>query len=180
MREPRPIHQHKIALQSYLSPCGKLWLASFEERLCLCDWQTNPKHKAIRYRLERLLNATFRQETSPIIKQTIEQLEAYFAQQTTQFTIPIRLVGTEFQQKVWQTIGQIAWGETISYKQLSQKTGSPVAIRAVAQATGANALSIIIPCHRIIGSSSSLVGYAGGLETKRFLLNLESAHFSHK
>jgi len=90
------------------------------------------------------------------------------------FDIPLRLAGSEFQQKVWQALLQIPFGKTATYLGLSNKLQNPKAIRAVAAANGANAISIMVPCHRIIGSSGELIGYAGGLKAKQQLLELES------
>jgi methylated-DNA-[protein]-cysteine S-methyltransferase len=90
-----------------------------------------------------------------------------------QFDLPIKYCGTSFQQEVWQALTAIEYGKTSTYLQQSIKLENPLAIRAVAAANGANALSIIIPCHRIIGSKGELIGYAGGLAAKQFLLDLE-------
>ena len=87
--------------------------------------------------------------------------------------MPLGLIGTEFQRLVWETLMQVPFGETASYSRIAQRVGRPSATRAVANAIGANPMSIIIPCHRIIGESGKLTGYAGGLEAKRFLLNLD-------
>lgn len=85
----------------------------------------------------------------------------------------MRLAGTDFQQSVWRALMEIPYGETRSYMQIAERIGNPKGVRAVAQAIGANGLSIIVPCHRVIGANHSLTGFAGGLEAKRFLLNLE-------
>jgi len=89
------------------------------------------------------------------------------------FTIPLLLIGTEFQKKVWNELLQIPYGTTLSYLKLSQKIGDSKAVRAVANANGSNAISIIIPCHRIIGSNGKMIGYAGGIPIKEKLLALE-------
>lgn len=104
------------------------------------------------------------------------QLSAYFRGELRAFNLPLLPAGTPFQRTVWQAIAEVPYGQTISYKQLAQRIGRPNATRAVANATGANPLAIIIPCHRIIGSNGSLTGFAGGLYAKRFLLNLEAGH----
>jgi len=114
-----------------------------------------------------------RPENLEVIQKTIEQLEDYFSGNRKTFDVPISMVGTDFQQSVWKELMEIPFGETRSYLELSQQLGNPDAIRAVASANGANAISIIIPCHRIIGSNGSLVGYAGGLDAKKRLLRLE-------
>lgn len=103
-----------------------------------------------------------------------EQLAQYFTGERTQFELELDPAGTVFQCKVWQLLREIPYGETISYAQLSDRYGDRLAIRAVAAANGKNPIGIIVPCHRVIGSDGSLTGYAGGLERKRFLLDLEN------
>jgi methylated-DNA-[protein]-cysteine S-methyltransferase len=111
-----------------------------------------------------------------VIEQAKIELAEYFDGERAEFSIPLLLVGSDFQKKVWNELTEIPFGKTATYLDLSKKLGNAKAIRAVASANGANALSILIPCHRIIGSDVSLVGYAGGLPTKRKLLVLEGAH----
>jgi len=105
----------------------------------------------------------------------VRQLEEYFARKRTTFTVPIAPVGTPFQQRVWSELTTIPYGETRSYGQLAEAIGNRSAMRAVGAANGRNPISIIVPCHRVIGSNGTLVGYGGGLERKRFLLGLEGA-----
>jgi len=105
----------------------------------------------------------------------VEQLEQYFARKRTTFTVPIAAIGTPFQQRVWAELRTIPYGETRSYGQLAEAIGNRSAMRAVGAANGRNPISIIVPCHRVIGSDGTLVGYGGGLERKRFLLDLEQA-----
>lgn len=107
----------------------------------------------------------------------MQQLEEYFAKERKVFDVPLLLVGSDFQKRVWQELYSIPFGTTISYKELSQKIGSPKAVRAVANAVGANSISIFLPCHRVIGSNNSLTGYAGGLTVKQKLLELENTAF---
>ena len=108
----------------------------------------------------------------------VQELWEYFRRQRTVFTIPIAPVGTPFQQRVWTELRTIPYGETRSYRQLADAIGNRSAMRAVGSANGRNPISIIVPCHRVIGSDGTLVGYGGGLERKRFLLGLERATFS--
>ena len=102
-----------------------------------------------------------------------EQLEAYFAGSLTEFDLEVRLIGTEFQRRVWAALQTIPYGETRSYGQIAEQIGAPGASRAVGLANGRNPIGIIIPCHRVIGSSGGLTGYGGGLDRKRTLLCLE-------
>jgi methylated-DNA-[protein]-cysteine S-methyltransferase len=101
------------------------------------------------------------------------QLEEYFAGRRRAFDVPLAPVGTAFQQRVWEELQRVGYGGTISYAELAARIGRPTAIRAAGAANGRNPISILIPCHRVIGSSGSLTGYSGGLEAKRHLLELE-------
>lgn len=101
------------------------------------------------------------------------QLEAYFAGQLTEFELPLALHGTAFQRRVWAALRRVRYGETVSYGQLADRIGAPAASRAVGLANGRNPVSIIVPCHRVVGADGGLTGYGGGIERKRFLLDLE-------
>ena len=166
--------ENSISLQHYDSPCGRLVLASFADRLCLCDWSDNPFAERNRRRIEKYLKATSKTETTSVLEDTKRQLDEYFAGKRKAFDIQLCLVGTDFQHKVWNALRSIPYGSTKSYKDIAQCIGKPKAVRAVAGAIGANAISILIPCHRVIGSNHSLTGYAGGLEAKRGLLGMET------
>lgn len=109
----------------------------------------------------------------PLAVLSLEQLRAWFAGRLRQFQLPLTPQGTDFQRQVWQALQQIPWGTTASYAQIAAAVGRPRACRAVGLANGRNPLPIIIPCHRVIGSSGQLVGYSGGLHIKRYLLALE-------
>ncbi len=163
-----------ISIQYFNSPCGLLVLASFGEKLCLCDWSNNPCAERNKRRIERYLNASFKIETTSILEETKRQLDEYFEGNRKAFTIPLLLVGTDFQQQVWNELLNIPYGATTSYKEIAQSICKPKAVRAVAGAIGANGISILIPCHRVVGSDNSLTGYAGGLEAKKMLLQIET------
>ncbi len=109
----------------------------------------------------------------PVLIQTITQLEAYFTGKSMHFDIPFDLRGTPFQLAVWNAVCEIPWGSTTTYHEIAARIGRPTAIRAVGAANGANPISIIVPCHRLIGADGSLRGYGGGIEQKKFLLALE-------
>ena len=162
-----------IYITHYTSPAGELILGDFENQLCLCDWRYRSKRNEVDARILKGLNATFEEKETDVLKETINQLEAYFAKTRETFDLPLLFVGTDFQQSVWKALQEVPFGRTDTYLGLSKKMNNPKAIRAVAGANGANALAIIIPCHRIIGSNQELVGYAGGLTAKRKLLALE-------
>lgn len=120
------------------------------------------------------MNADFKIETSLVLEQTKLQLDEYFLGIRRSFENPLYPVGTDFQKKVWSALLEIPYGETRSYKDIAQNIGNPKGSRAVAGAIGVNGISILIPCHRVIGSNRSLTGFAGGLEAKRILLELET------
>jgi methylated-DNA-[protein]-cysteine S-methyltransferase len=105
--------------------------------------------------------------------QALEQLEEYFAGRLTEFDVPLAFVGTPFQRLVWEALRQIPYGQTVSYGQLADRLGRPAAARAVGLANGHNPISIIVPCHRVVGAKGDLTGYGGGLERKRHLLDFE-------
>ena len=119
------------------------------------------------------MNAEFTMASSAIIEQTVNQLDDYFAGHLTTFNIPLHPVGTDFQHRVWKALLDIPFGQTRSYIEIAKSIGNPQGVRAVAQAIGANGIGIIIPCHRVIGSNHSLTGFAGGLDKKQLLLQLE-------
>ena len=154
---------------------GELIIGSFENQLCLCDWRYRKMRSSIDHRIETGLQAGYVESESDLIVETRKQLSAYFDGDLKLFDLPLLLVGSDFQKKVWKLLLEIPFGKTESYVGLSENLGDVKAIRAVASANGANAISIIVPCHRIIGSDGSLTGYAGGLQTKRRLLRLENA-----
>ncbi|WP_372766974.1 methylated-DNA--[protein]-cysteine S-methyltransferase [Pseudoalteromonas sp.] len=163
----------KIIITEYKSPVDELLIGSIDEQLCLCDWQNRKARSRVDNRISNGLKAEFIFAKSEFNKQVIHQLEAYFAKELSEFSLPLKLVGTDFQQKVWQALMTIPFANTQSYGQLAQSMNMPSAVRAVANANGANAISIIVPCHRIIGSNGKLTGYAGGLDAKQRLLEIE-------
>ncbi len=142
----------------YQSPFGMLKLSSNGQELTELSFGTN-------------LVAS--DETCDILKQTTKQLDEYFAGMRTQFEIPLSLAGTDFQVKVWKALLTIPFGETRSYSDLAMQIGNSKATRAVGMANNKNKIAIIIPCHRVIGKNGKLVGYAGGLDFKQKLLELE-------
>ncbi|SEG00657.1 methylated-DNA--[protein]-cysteine S-methyltransferase [Algoriphagus boritolerans] len=112
-----------------------------------------------------------------VLLSTKQQLEEYFAGKRKTFDMPIGLGGTDFQRKVWLAMNQVPLGQTTTYMKISQKLGNPGAIRAVGAAIGANPILVVLPCHRVLGSDGSLTGYAGGLDKKKALLELEGHAF---
>ena len=162
-----------ICIQYHKTKIGELILGSFEDKLCLLDFNYRKMRNAVDDRIKKGLNADFIEEDSEIIEKTRTELDEYFKENRREFDVPIRMVGTDFQKSVWNALLKVAYGTTSTYLQLAKGINNGKAVRAVAGANGANAIAIIIPCHRIIGSSGELVGYAGGLPTKKRLLTLE-------
>jgi len=162
-----------IHIQYYKSPVGELILGAYGDKLCLADWRYRKTRTSIDNRLTKGLNATYIEEDSEVLQLTRKQFEEYFQGLRQTFDVPLLTVGTEFQKSVWQGLLELPFGTTASYLELAKRIGNEKAVRAVASAVGANAISIFIPCHRIIGSDGSLTGYAGGLEVKKKLLALE-------
>lgn len=117
------------------------------------------------------------QETS-LIKEAHLQFSEYLKGERKEFDIPFRMKGTKFQKQVWTALCEIPYGETRSYKQIAEAIGNPKAVRAVGMANNRNPLLVVVPCHRVIGAHGQLVGYAGGLDKKEFLLRLENPNFS--
>lgn len=167
--------KNSIHIQTYNSICGDLIIGSYDQQICMCDWLKEPHHSQVLHRLQRYLRVPFIKQTDEIITTAMLQLDEYFAGNRVIFDLPLLYVGTDFQQRVWRTLLTIDYGCTWSYKQLAIGLGKRTALRAVANAIGQNAISIIIPCHRIIGTDGSLTGYAGGLHAKQVLLELETA-----
>jgi methylated-DNA-[protein]-cysteine S-methyltransferase len=164
-----------IITKIYESPLGELLLGSFSGELCLCDWRYRKMRQAVDTRICNFLDSRYEVGTSEVLEATTAQLDEYFDRKRQIFDIPLKLCGSDFQISVWQELLKVPFGKTITYMKLTEKLGDPKAIRAVARANGANAISILVPCHRIIGSDGSLVGYAGGIEAKRKLLDLEES-----
>ena len=118
----------------------------------------------------------YENKETAITKKTAKQLKEYFAGKRKKFEIPINTKGTPFQKSVWEALCTIPLGETRSYKEIAEQIGNPKAVRAVGMANNRNPISIIVPCHRVIGTNGSLTGYAGGLGTKEYLLQLEKEY----
>lgn len=166
---------HIAYFKYYNSPCGKLILASAGEKLCLCDWFERKRPERNIQSVSKYLDIEFEEGNSNILQSASRQLDEYFAGRRTMFDIPLCFTGTEFQKSVWNALLEIPYGATNSYMDIARRVGNPKGVRAVAQAIGTNRMSIFVPCHRVIGTSRALTGFAGGLKAKQFLLDLESA-----
>jgi methylated-DNA-[protein]-cysteine S-methyltransferase len=155
-----------LAYKMIESPIGKLKLVASDKGLVAILWKNDRPH---RVRLSELVE----NEQHPVLVATERQLGEYFAGKRKTFSVALDMRGTRFQKDVWEALLAIPFGETRSYGQLAKQLGNPRATRAVGAANGRNPVSIIVPCHRVIGSSGKLTGFAGGLETKAHLLSLE-------
>lgn len=124
------------------------------------------------------IDPAWRHEEAPF-RSVAEQLAAYFAGERTEFDLPLSARGTEFQQRVWRALRTIPYGETRSYRDIATAIGAPKAMRAVGLANGRNPISIVVPCHRVVGADGSLTGYGGGLRNKQLLLDLEQRVAGH-
>ena len=149
------------------SPVGKLKLVAGPAGLAAILWENDREDRVP-------LGAMTEQSDHPVLVETKRQLDDYFAGTRTQFDLPLDFRGTDFQKSVWAALLTIPAGETRSYAQIATQIGRPSACRAVGAANGKNPISIVAPCHRVIGSDGSLTGFAGGLEGKKFLLELEA------
>jgi methylated-DNA-[protein]-cysteine S-methyltransferase len=165
----KPASVGEILVYSYKtieSPVGKLKLVASDKGLAAILWENDHPD---RVPLSPLVEKT----DNPILLETERQLSAYFAGKLKTFTVPLDFKGTAFQRRVWEALLTIPFGETRSYGEMARLIGKPTASRAVGAANGKNPISIIAPCHRVIGSTGKLTGFAGGLEAKERLLGIE-------
>ena len=192
------VRPRTIRTVRYQSPCGEMLLGAAGDRLCLCNWAQELHPGRVEQRLRTILKAQFegcgqitetavsqsrqsdggvpeqcRTFTPEVLRRTVRELDEYFRGERKDFDIPLLLAGSDFQKRVWQQLPNIPYGQTVSYGELAATIGSLRSVRAVANANGANAISIILPCHRVIGSDGRLTGYGGGLRAKQYLLDLE-------
>lgn len=153
------------------SPLGDILVASHDEALAGL-WFVGQKYERQPYASDKTWYWET-DDTDSFVRRVSQQLDEYFSGRRQHFELPLSPHGTPFQQQVWRALGQIACGQTVSYGELARQLGNPSAVRAVAAAVGRNPVSVIIPCHRVIGADGRLTGYAGGLDRKKKLLALE-------
>jgi methylated-DNA-[protein]-cysteine S-methyltransferase len=166
----RPLRRYVDGTMTYKhmpSPVGRLTLVATDNGLAAILWK-NDRPGRVR------LNVAAEMNDHPVLVETERQLEEYFAGRRTEFALPLDPSGTAFQRRVWDALLTIPFGETRSYTQIASQIGHPSAMRAVGAANGRNPLSIVVPCHRVVGSTGALTGFAGGLDVKAYLLALES------
>lgn len=172
----RSKNQQIIDLARLETPLGTMVACGTAQGICLLEFTDRKMLETELKTLARLLNASIVQGTNPHFALLQQQLDDYFAGTRRQFSVPLVTPGTAFQQEVWQKLQSIPYGTTRSYKQQAAALQKPDAVRAVANANGMNRISILIPCHRIVGSDGSLTGYGGGLWRKKWLLDWEMSH----
>jgi methylated-DNA-[protein]-cysteine S-methyltransferase len=171
---------NQINIQLHKTEIGKVVLGSFRDRLCLLGFRSREMTRTVDDRIKKALNAELVERDDEILEKTRTQLDEYLQGRRREFDIPVLMVGTDFQKRVWNALMKVPYGTTSTYLKLAKDVGNEKAVRAVGNANAANPISIIIPCHRIIGSDGGLVGYGGGLSIKKRLLELERSDLSDR
>jgi AraC family transcriptional regulator of adaptative response/methylated-DNA-[protein]-cysteine methyltransferase len=165
-----------IIYKYFKTELGNMMGAATDEGVCLFDFEYRRSMSTIQKRIQDGLQMEFEEGEHSHLDALEKQMKEYFIGERKEFDVPLQMVGTDFQKKVWNGLMQIPYGETRSYKNQSVFLGDVKAIRAVATANGQNGIAIIVPCHRVIGDNGSLVGYGGGLPKKKWLLEHEAKH----
>lgn len=165
-----------VYLNRVQTPLGPMLAGTTDKALCLLEFIDRRMLKTQLQRLQKRLDCSFVPGSNAVTENVADQLIQYFEGSLKQFSISLKLPGSNFQQIVWRQLQTIPYGLTRTYKEQAQHVGNEKAVRAVARANGDNRIAIIIPCHRVIGSNGSLTGYGGGLWRKKYLLNLEQTH----
>lgn len=169
---------NQINTQYSNAQIGEVILGSFRDRLCLLDFVRGKTRGTVEERIRRVLDAELVEQDDEVLRETRRQLNEYLEGLRKGFDIPVLMVGTDFQKGVWNAVMRVPYGATSTYSQIAKDMGKEGAARAVGNAMAVNPISIIIPCHRIIGGGGELVGYGGGLSLKRKLLALEHRNAS--
>lgn len=169
MREPVRIHQAAVR-----TPIGEMIAGATDTHLVMFEFERRRMYSTQLERVRAAIGGEFATGTNHVVDQLRSELDEYFGGRRRDFTVPLLAPGTAFQMRVWDALRGIACGETTTYARLAERIGSPTAIRAVARANGDNRIAILIPCHRVVGSDGTLVGYGGGIARKRQLLRLEA------
>ena len=164
---------NQINIQYYKTRIGELILGSFDGKLCMLDYRYRRMRATVDNRIKKGLGADFVEQNDDVLSKARVQLDEYLNGERASFDITVLMVGTDFQKSVWEALMKIPYGKTASYLDIAKCINKEKAVRAVASANGANSISLIIPCHRIIGSNGELVGYGGGVPVKKRLLKLE-------
>jgi methylated-DNA-[protein]-cysteine S-methyltransferase len=166
------VDESQLTFDVYVSPVGALTIVASQDGLVVVGW---PCDTPRRVPVLGLLGAQpVQRGRNAVIDETCRQLGEFFRGARRSFDVPLQPRGTEFQHEVWGALALIGYGETTTYSALAEQLGRPTSVRAVASAIGRNPLSIVVPCHRVVGKDGTLSGFAGGLEAKRRLLDLEA------
>ena len=168
-----PDSPHELTAAALATPLGEMLAVFGSEGLCLLEFVGQKQLEQEITAVQKALHGQFIFQENEQTQLLRQELDLYFQARLKVFATPLEMIGTAFQQQVWNALLTIPYGETRSYKEQAQQLGNPKAIRAVAAANGQNKVSILIPCHRVIGSDGKLTGYAGGMRRKKLLLNLE-------
>ncbi len=170
------MHKQMLYYAKMKTPLGAhLWVAKSARRVCRIEFgNSEPAFRAL---LSRTWPDAILIKDDKALKKPLAELQQYFAGRRREFTFRQFMIGTAFQQLVWQAVSEIPFGQVATYKMIAEKIQHPQAVRAVGHANGSNPLPIVIPCHRVIGSNGDLCGYGGGIEVKRRLLRLEGLQF---
>ena len=164
-----------VRLSRIPTPLGPMLLGATDEGVCLLEFTDRPMLETQLRRLTRLFDCALAPGSNDVSRQLEAELTAYFEGKLREFRTPLLTPGSEFQQRVWNALRAIPYGETRSYAEQARAIGAPAAVRAVARANGDNRIAIVIPCHRVVGADGSLTGYGGGLWRKQWLLHHERA-----
>jgi methylated-DNA-[protein]-cysteine S-methyltransferase len=167
---------NEVNIQHHQTEIGELVLGSLGGKLCLLGFGDREMRRAVDDQIRKKLDAKFIEQSDKVLEQTMKQIDEYLSGKRKEFDVPLLMVGTDFQRRVWKALARVPYGATSTYGQIAEAIGSPKAVRAVGNASSANPISIIVPCHRIIGGDGGLVGYGGGLSVKRRLLELERSN----
>jgi methylated-DNA-[protein]-cysteine S-methyltransferase len=167
---------NRIYIQRHQIDIGELLIGSSGNRLCLLWFGTNEVERGVEDLISKRLDAEFVERNDEVLEKTRKQINEYLSGNRKEFDIPLLMIGTDFQRRVWKALIRIPYGATSTYRKIAEDIGIPRAVRAVGGAAGANPISIIVPCHRVIGSDGGLVGYGGGLALKAWLLKLEQGN----
>lgn len=173
---PRDAEGPLVVLHRIVTPLGPMVAGATDEAVCFLEFADRRMFERQLRRLRSLLGCVIVPGTNGLTEQLHAELDAYFAGALHTFTVPLVMPGTPFQQAVWAQLRAIPYGGTTSYGAIADAIGQPTAVRAVAQANGANRLAILLPCHRVIGKDGTLSGYGGGVWRKQRLLDLERTH----
>ncbi|MDU1904868.1 MAG: methylated-DNA--[protein]-cysteine S-methyltransferase [Dysgonomonas sp.] len=156
------------------TPVGKMIACATQNGVCLLEFDNRKDLNKQLERIKETLDSEPTEKDNAHLSKLEAELADYFQGNLKEFTVSLDMVGTDFQKQVWNELLKIPYGKTVSYQQQANSLGNPKSVRAVANANGMNKIAIIIPCHRVIGTNGTLTGYAGGLDKKRWLLNLEN------